>query len=75
MQLVSSLAAGGSAAYRCSAAACRWRIAFARVRWIVARTRRIAVVPHVALRRHKALLAVANQVFAPASRSALRTSG
>ena len=32
----------------------------ARVRWIVARTRRIAVIPHIALRRHKALLAVAN---------------
>lgn len=38
---------------------------FARVRRIVARTRWTAVVPHVALRRHKALLAVANQVFAP----------
>ena len=37
----------------------------ARVRRIVARTRGTAVVPHIALRRHKALLAVANQVFAP----------
>ena len=36
-----------------------------RVRRIVARTHRTAVVPHIALRRHKALLAVANQVFAP----------
>lgn len=37
----------------------------ARVRWIVAWTRGTAVVPHIALRRHKTLLAVANQVFAP----------
>ena len=45
----------------------------ARVCWIVARTRGTAVVPHIALRRHKALLAIANQVFAP--RKPKRTSG